>query len=41
MQSSNSQEIIETDTYKMQLEIETGVEFDFYTSSASLQYGIE
>jgi len=41
MQSSDSQEIIETDTYKMQLEVETGVEFDFFSASTELQYGYE
>ena len=41
MQSSSSEETSELDTYKMGLEIETKVNFEFYSASAELQEGYE
>ena len=41
MESIYSQEINEEDTYKMQLEVETGVKFDFFSSSVKMTGGYE
>ena len=41
MESIYSQEINEEDTYKMQLEVETGVKFDLFSSSVKMTEGYE
>jgi len=41
MESIDSREIVDEDTYKMQLEVETGVKFDFFSSSVKMTGGYE